>query len=340
MSMVCPKCKQNFDHQLDCPACGCRLKYHLTSIDTPTPTPNDENWQQTSWGRIAGALLLAQGLAYGAQHFFSAGFLVGDDTDLSVWGTTTGLVLLFVIHAVSLLIGTAVGGAGQPRGILYGSLIGLIDRAVFLVVQSHDIANLSLAVVYGQFALFAILGALGGWLGMLIWKPMPVLPLGGRIEKPNKASFDLNAFALGQYFRGQLSIPRILLGTVVVVLGVLWAKPILHFIVEVSDGTLTIDTHVQEWLLLMEIASLATLAGAALAGATTQNGLKQGLFVGIAAAVIIAGIQLGIGNLDVEAILLNIVGTLCLTMLGGWFGGELFPPVAYGRRRRSIRGNF
>src|ERR1700692_253893 len=97
MSMVCPQCKQDFDKQTDCPTCGCRLLYHLTSFSSPSSPSAEDNWQQTSWGRILVGLVLAQGLAYAAQHLYTAGFLARDDAN-SEWTTLFGLILLHVLQ--------------------------------------------------------------------------------------------------------------------------------------------------------------------------------------------------------------------------------------------------
>ena len=206
MSMVCPQCKQEFDKQQDCPTCTCRLRYHLSAFETTSAGMRDENWQQTSWGRLAVGLLLAQGLAYGSQHLCTAGFLVSDESNRTVWETLFGLVLMHLLHGMSLVIGAAVSGAGQRRGLLYGSLIGFVHGVVFLAVQSQDnIPSLFMAAVYGQMILFTILGGVGGWLGILIWKPMPVLALGKPAEK---AAFHWSVFSLGEFFAGPIHFAR------------------------------------------------------------------------------------------------------------------------------------
>jgi hypothetical protein len=110
---------------------------------------------------------------------------------------------------------------------------------------------------------------------------------------------------------------------------------ILSFILNASGGALSITTHLQDRLLLFEISALSTLAGAGIAGASTFNGLKQGLCVGIGASVILIGIQLGSPTAVLETTLFMILSTTVLTLAGGWFGGQLFPPV-YHKRRRGV----
>ena len=81
--------------------------------------------------------------------------------------------------------------------------------------------------------------------------------------------------------------------------------------------------------------SVGALAGAGLAGATTRNGLKQGLCVGIGSAVILVGVQLGSPKAVLETTMFMVLSTIFLSLAGGWFGGQLFPPIIERRRRGS-----
>jgi hypothetical protein len=276
--------------------------------------------------------MLAQGLAYGSQHLFTAGFLVHDQTNGSspVWATLWGLVLLHVLQGTSLLIGAALTGAGQRQGMLFGGLIGLIHGLIFLFVQQHNHEELSLVAACGQPILFAAIGALGGRIGMLIWTPTPLLPM---TQNDHAPKIPWNALSFLQYFEGPVNLGRVVIGILVVVIGVVWSNLILSIIINASGGALILSTHLQDRLLLFEISALATLAGSGLAGATTWNGLKQGLCVGIGSSVILVGIQLGSPSAVLETTLFMVISTMFLSLAGGWFGGQLFPPVCQRRRR-------
>jgi hypothetical protein len=76
------------------------------------------------------------------------------------------------------------------------------------------------------------------------------------------------------------------------------------------------------------------LIGGALAGATTTNGSKQGLCVGVGTGTVLLGIRLASITHSPQVLVLTIFSTLSLGFVGGWFGSQLLPPV-YGRPRRK-----
>jgi hypothetical protein len=71
-----------------------------------------------------------------------------------------------------------------------------------------------------------------------------------------------------------------------------------------------------------------------MAGASTTNGLKQGLCVGIGSMAALLGIRLAHGGFAMGLLLLTLSSALCLSLAGGWFGAQLLPPVQPARRRR------
>jgi hypothetical protein len=85
-----------------------------------------------------------------------------------------------------------------------------------------------------------------------------------------------------------------------------------------------------------EICAIAVLLGAGLAGATTPNGPKQGLVVGLGAGVLLFGISLGDPKAAFQASEILVVALIVLTLAGGWFGSQLFPPLGTVARRKRI----
>lgn len=335
MSMVCPQCRQAFEQRLSCPGCGVRLKFQLaTEEEVPAAAPHrPEPWQLTPWARMAVGLLLAQGLAYAIQQMMTAGFLAsGEQTN--VWSTLWGIVLLHAVQGLSLIIGGAICGAGHQRGTLYGGLIGLVNGIIFLAMQHHTGEFYTEAALYGQPVLHLAFGALGGLLGKIIWRPTPTFAPEETAKDPARPAIPLaSSFRL---LDGPVHLTRVLIGIAVVVAGVMWSKVVLDFAMEASQGKLALKSHLQAQLVSWEISGLAILFGSGLAGACTFNGLKQGLCVGIGAALVYVGLQLGNPETVLEKSVFMMLGILVLSLAGGWFGGQLLPPVVAFKRRKGI----
>jgi hypothetical protein len=289
-------------------------------------------WQQTPWGRMVVGLILAQGLAYGLQQLLTAGLLASGEHS-STWTSWGGIVLLNGLQGACLLVGGALCGAGKQRGILYGSFIGLVNGLLFLMFHRQTNEMPSEYVLYGQPILHMAFGALGGMIGSLIWRPIPAfqVPEIGNANKPVA-----KAQPMFQAFSGPIYWGRVCLGTFVVVNGIVWSTGILNWLMSASQGSLEIKSNLQAQLIGWEVCALATLVGAGLAGFGTFNGLKQGLCVGIGSSLILAGVQLGNSKAILETTLFMIFGVMIMTMAGGWFGSQLFPPIHSGKRRHRI----
>lgn len=340
MPLACPQCKQVFDKSGICPLCNVVLMYHATNLQNePGPANGAEDddsaqWQQTPWGRIIIGLILAQGLSFGLLQLLTAGILAASEgTD--AWQTLWGIVLRHSIYAVSLILGGALTGAGQSRGIIYGALVGLTSGIITFFLQGHASESFGSALVYAEPILHMAIGAIGGALGILVWRPTPLLPeLDGTTPTPMAGA--RWGFAFGKMLAGPVHVGRVCLGAFVIVIGVVWAQAILDFLLRASGGNLAISSHLQAQLVSMEISALVAILGAGFAGATTRNGLKQGLCVGIGASVIVLGIQISSPKFTLESAIFTLSGIIAVALVGGWFGGQLFPPLSADKRRRRF----
>jgi hypothetical protein len=101
-------------------------------------------------------------------------------------------------------------------------------------------------------------------------------------------------------------------------------------------GLIAIDSNLQARLVTWEISAVAVLLGAGLAGATTPNGPKQGLVVGVGSCVLLIGISLGNPRAVFQTSEYLVAALLVLTLAGGWFGSQLFPPLGGGSGRKRI----
>lgn len=351
MVKTCPQCNTAFSGD-SCTACppDTGLSLSLPSFRPGRP----ERWQQTPGGRILLGGLLAVGLSCALMQLTLSGArAVGRDELVRELSPLAGLTLVAGWQMVGLLIGGLVAGAGQKGGTALGVIVGVLSGLLFLAgVLGGCFTNLlpafasevprpgtlvRTAALYGLPVTYALVGALGGWLGRCIWIPLPdpddLSALGGphawaplRRKAPRRPARSV--------WDGPVRWPRVVLGSVLAVAGALYTKTFIDGLVLLSEGKLTVVTLFQDQVAYAEVFSLAILLGGSVAGANTPNGLKQGMAVGIAAAAIIDGLLLG-GFLNPAApAIYPVLSTLCLGPIGGWIGGELLPPVGPFRRRR------
>jgi hypothetical protein len=336
MTMICPRCTAAFEKQQSCPTCG----VHLVR-DEPNAgrggVQESSQWQQTPWGRIFVGLLLAQGLAH-SLRLLSTGFLLAavDEPGRNVWSTLFGLIMLQSFQAVSLIIGGAVTGAGQKRGIFYGCVLGVGNGLCFIALQLVQGVSLPEVALFGQPILHLAFGAVGGMIGSMIWPPMPSVrvPTQASLSKPGPA---LSTFRSSSLFTGPIAWMRVLAGVGIAVGGAVWTKFILDLVLSASSGHLTVKTSLQAQLVTWEIFALAMLVGGGLAGATTFNGLKQGLCVGIGTSALLIGFQLGGWNINLSELMFTTTCIILLNLAGGWFGSQLLPPVLSRAQLKRIR---
>ena len=339
MAMVCPQCKTSFDQRLQCPHCDIRLIYH-ESADRAARVPlvGAGAWQQTPWGRIFISLLLAQGLYYGLRHLCVAALLgVGAVDSETFWTSLEGQLLVQGLQVVSLFIGGVFAGAGQRHGAIYGAVLGVWNGVFLVLVQpalfrNEQVQVLNTVSLYGQPLLQAALGCLAGWLGGRIWRPLTIGEADARRRPPKVVKrAKLNLFA------GSIAWARVLIGTALAVGGALSAGTILELVNRASDYQLAPGSALQAQLVTWEITALAMFVGSAFAGATTRNGFKQGLAVGLSTAAVLCGIRLA-SPVPIQFYLLALssVGPVILGFGGGGFGSQLLPPLIDMPRRKSF----
>jgi len=282
-------------------------------------------------------LLLAQGLYYGLRQLYTAGVLVtGDAAAHDVWSTLYGILLAQALQALGLLLGGMLAGANQRLGIVFGAVVGVWNGILFVIFHQSTAALLTPVTLYGVPILQMAFGALGGFIGSRIWKPLPTLavapPLGAGTAALTRKRLSL--------FAGPVAWGRVLVGATVAAGGAIWANAIFKFVLDASEGKLSVESHLQDKLITWEITALAMLAGSALAGATTMNSLKQGLCVGLGCCTVFLGSQLGANSgLQLDVLLFGGGNAVALGMIGGWFGGQLFPPIEPKRRKRGFSYN-
>jgi hypothetical protein len=333
MSMVCPQCATSYEQRLQCPQCKVRLLYH----DSPRPGrfPGlHPRWQHTPWGRIFIGILLSQGLFYGLRHLVTAGILAfkGEGALAETWLTLEGVVIVQALQVGSLLFGGLLAGSGQRNGPALGAVVGIWNGVFSVLAQQGPVPGLSAVTLYGQPLLHTAVGAVGGWVGCIVWKPLPSAAPGGSrlVRKLKVAGRKVSLFA------GRVAWFRVAAGAALAVVGSLSATLVLELVAKASEGRLATAGDLTDRVVTWEIKALAVLIGGALAGSNTPNGLKQGLFVGLATALVLAGLEARFPDRWLEIAGMIAVSSLALSLVGGWFGSQLFPPVVPYKRRRGF----
>jgi hypothetical protein len=289
-------------------------------------------WQQTAWGRVLIGLGLSQGLFYGLRQLLTGvlGGLTGTSPD-QVGDLVHAVLVLQAMQVVAVLIGCLFTDAGQERGALLGLIVGGWNGALLMLFQNSQGATVISA--YGLPLLHATLGTVAGWVGSAVWKPIPSHPVPPNLQGQRKpAARQPNVGLLS----GPVKWGRILVGIALAVLGTRSSALLFERLIDVGDGKLGTTSEMQDLLITWEIQALALLLGGVFAGATAVNGIKQGLIVGFAAGFILVNVHTPFLHKGVEMSGLALLSCVSLCVVGGWFGGQLLPPVVKFRRQRGL----
>jgi hypothetical protein len=290
-------------------------------------------WQQSTWGRVLIGLCVAQGLLYGLRLLLTGGLqaLQADGNPDETWGTPAGLILLQCLRLGTLIVGALLAGGGQRLGLVLGTFVGAFNAVVTLILQPGPGQVVSTVEMYGQPLLQAAVGALGGWLGCLFWAPLPEsvpaaqdLPRSQRSLRPRYP-----------LFAGRVAWFRVMAGVTLAVAGHLSANALFDVAIAASDGKLGTTDEMQDKVVTWEIKALALLLGGTIAGSATNNGLKQGLAVGIGTSAILVGAEVSRHENWIQLTAVTLVSALSLGLAGGWFGCQLFPPVVRIKRKKA-----
>ena len=334
MAMVCPQCNTPYEQRLQCPLCGTRLLYHDARRLHKRSPERPLRWRQQPWGRIFLDLLLAQGLFYGLRHLLTAVLLAvqGREAVEQMWTAASGILLLQGVQMLSVVVGAVFAGAGQRQAAFLGAMVGVWSGVFSVLLLPGPAQTLTPIALLGQPLLQGGIGALSGWLGSVFWMPLPSTTAADT-PLPRKRNFLRRNMNL---FSGPVAWVRVSFGTVLAVTGTLTATVFFTKILDISHGVLATTDDLQDRLITLEIKALALILGGVLAGATTSNGLKQGLCVGLASTVILIGIEMNFVERWLQMAGLTAVAAFSLSLVGGWFGSQLFPPVIKARHHRGL----
>jgi hypothetical protein len=324
MAMVCPQCGKTYEHKLVCQLCDVRLVFHdLRRLPGRLAGPV-MRWRQTPWGRIIIGVFLAQGLFYALRQLLTGALLAlhTDGTPQQVWTSPTGSVVLQGLCLGTLFLGALLAGSSQGAGMFLGAVVGVWNGMLWTVLHHTGSRHpLSFLALLSQPILQTAVGFLAGWFGSVIWRPIPVLdPLARTKAKRTFAS-------TVPFFAGPIAWFRVTMGILIAVGGALGAAKLYDLAMDAADGILASADEFQDHIVIWEIKALALFCGGLFAGANKRNGFKQGVIVGLGTAVLLIGAQIPRYPNWWQAMPFVIISSLTLPVVGGWFGGQLLPPV-------------
>jgi len=221
-------------------------------------------------GRVLIGVLLAQGLFYALRHLSTGIVLLfqGQEESASTWDSFHGLLLLQGLLLLAPALGGVLAGSSRRGGWLLGACVGAFHGASALILSPVPGQSISSVTQYGLPLLQTLFGALGGLVGSSIWKPVQALTFLRVDKKPGIASPRRVPL-----FTGPIAWVRVTIGTGIAIAGSLYAARLFDLVL--MAGEFRSSHLMQDQIVTWEIKAFAILFGAAIAGASTFNGLKQ-----------------------------------------------------------------
>jgi hypothetical protein len=288
-------------------------------------------WQQTFLGRALIGLVVSQGLFYGLKQLLTGALLaIHGGAPEELWNNISNVFALQGIQLFAMLCGGIMAGGGQQGGTTTAAIIGAWNGVLAVLLQQVPTEAISPLALYGLPVVHGFVGGLGGLIGVCIWAPIPIA-VGPELTNERKAAPRRERPLL----EGPIHWVRVVLGTALAVAGAFYAGQLLDYIAELSHGKYGTVSTIQDIIITWEARALALIMGGAFAGAFTSNGLKQGLVVGILASLVLIALQSNVTQYWLELTATTVVGAVGLSLAGGWFGGQIFPPVVEHARRVS-----
>jgi hypothetical protein len=356
MLLFCPECQSPFTGVSRCPRCGGLL---LMPAEAPPVTdgsrPPEPIVPSPPLGRVVVGTVVSLGLYLGLREL-SAGVVhaVLNEAE-SWWESSEALTAVFLLQVLSTSFGAVLAAAGRTRGITLGGFVGLVCGALFLALEVAEGASPTQLVLWLPPILLTVCGAIAGAVGSWIWAAVPELDMPAPLLKKS-SSIELLQDSPTDVERPTRWM-RIVFAAAFIVAGMGLAEKVRGMAEKASGGMLKVESRGQGKFMSWQMATLAVLLGGAYAGAGTGAGIRHGLYTGV-----LAGIGGGIltmtrgaftqpeeyllkymkldaaGPTDPVAVMGIGFGVLVATLVGGWFGAQLFPPLAPSHmRRRHLR---
>jgi len=356
MLLFCPECQSAFTGVSRCPRCGGLLlmpNEAPPSVGEPGRVPV-ELYKPTPSGRTVVGTIIALGVYLGLRKLTQGTVLAV--ADQAWWQSADALTTVFILQVIATVFGALLCSAGRTGGIASGALVGLLCGGAFFAAEvAEGMPGLQLALLL-QPVLLIVCGAIAGAAGSWVWSAVPELDMPAPLVKKS-SSIELLQDAPKETPRPTRWL-RVLLGMLVIVAGLGLAEKARFAAEKASRGTLKVESRGQGKFMSWQIATLAVLLGGTLAGANTGAGLRHGILAGILGGLGGGALAIFRGEFSQpEEYLLNYMnipigspqdplaifglgfGVVVAAMVGGWFGGQLLPPLAPTHmRKHHLRG--
>jgi hypothetical protein len=325
----------SFEQALHCPTCGSALVFHAPRKPGFNYAELARGWQHTDWGRFFIGIGLAQGLFYGLYLLIKSIFVAayGEPFSSASMPPMTEVVCVQALQLFGLLVGSVIAGVARRQAIVLGVYIGVANAILSYIFGQWPIQAINTPIYFAQPFLQIVVGGIGCIVSSLIWKPLAVVTLP---ETPSRMAKRLGAKRprVWKVLAGPVSWLRVLIGVAVGISGYMTVRYILEAALNVSDK-FSMDDTMQESMLLWALRAVALLLGGIVAGAGTVNGLKQGLMAGMFSGAVMNVIMVS-RNSKPEVVVLSLLLSFALSLIGGWFGGQLLPRVVVRKRLDGI----
>ncbi len=303
--------------------------------------------EPTAAGRVAVGVLVALGGYLGLREWVVAGLLGAEIAGEEWWSTDTAAWVMLGMRVAAAVVGGVVAGAGRIGGWMTGILAGGVSGGLLLAadVTAHPAGPGPVAYLAALGTVLA--GLVAGTFGAIIW-PAPVDLPKSRVGSRGSSLLRLAQEQEDARKGRPTQWLRIIIGMSIAFSGIVAADVVRAGLTKGSGGALHMGSVFHAPIVCVELATALIFFGGATAGASTGAGVRHGLIAGLLAAVAIVVLTatrdpdifpavegfFWVTNIPNENIretgslaeLLVAIWGVCT--LGGWFGGQILPPLA------------
>ncbi len=331
MPNTCTKCGRTEPTLGRCESCDPLSIAPEPYLDTGTVEDEPPHWQNWAVSRVVTGLVIALGMEYAVGQYVKVFQSLCADPFASEFDETIPFLAVGqALWVLGVLFATIIIGAGKRQAWILGGTVGMLNGAILILWEDYTASHCPDWLIWSRPLIHALVGAIGGSLGASYWQPLPVVGIRTQTKIASRPTFSWNFLA------GPVRLGPVFAGVFIVVTGVVWSKAIFEYLIRESRHNMPLASHFQSEMVIWEISVLATLLGAGFAGANTYNGLKHGMCVAAGATCIFLGIQLNGPMTNFDDIVLKMGSIIFFSMLGGWFGSKVVPPLVPARRRKAI----